>query len=177
MSSHEPRLTWGNIPSLEGAKTALDLVPVTRFMVLPARFPIAASRWIAKTRLSNPMRSLVLVVLCLCLAASGTATAMPMIGTGMAPVVQTTSTMPDCPDMAAVAGMPAADDGTGPIEEKKPDCCRGGGCACAAAHAVFLAFWSPPPAHSAALPTTIVMIGDGGYASPALARLVRPPIS
>lgn len=122
------------------------------------------------------MRSLALIFLCFCLAVSGTASALPMIGMAMEPKMETTSMTPDCPDMAAVAAMPAADDGAGSVDGKKPDCCRGGGCACAAAHCVFLAF-SPPLLHSAPMATPIVVIGGPGYTSPALARLIRPPVS
>ena len=127
------------------------------------------------------MRSLALVFLCFCLAMSGTAAASPMVGVAMAATVETTagpmSMMPDCPDMADVALPPAADSGVGSSDEKKPACCDEGGCICVAAHGVFQAFSTQRLPHSTSQPTTLVEFGDRGYASPALARLVRPPIS
>lgn len=127
------------------------------------------------------MRSLALVFLSFCLALSGTVSALPESGMAMGSTMEATtqaaSMMPDCPDIAAVAAMPAADDGAGPVEGKKPDCCQGESCACAVAHCVFLVFSSPPPSHSVPTATTIVVFDDSGYTSPALARLIRPPVS
>jgi hypothetical protein len=122
------------------------------------------------------MRSLGLVFLCFCLATSGMAAAEPMTGTAMESTASPLAIDHDCPDMAGAAALSSVHDGIVPDQGMNPDCCQGGGCKCAIAHVTLVG--DPPSVPSQPLPTTtLVATGSSDYASPALARLVRPPIS
>ena len=102
---------------------------------------------------------------------------MPMSGMKMASMAETASMEGDCPDRADVSSAPAG-DGTGtPVDQTMPDCCQAGACQCANAHGAFATVAPVVRARPATMATSVLAVGDSSYSSPALARLVRPPIS
>lgn len=125
----------------------------------------------------DSMRSFALVFLCFCLAVSGTAAALPRTGMTMESMAAATSMDGDCQDVTDVAAMHSVHDGTAPADEMKADCCKSGTCQCASTHCAFVTIPSFSPPRDAPMATTVGAFAGSVYSSPALARLVRPPIS
>jgi hypothetical protein len=127
--------------------------------------------------LISPMRSFAFLLLCLCLALSGTAAATPMSGVKMESMVETASMDVDCADTTDVASVPSGHHASTPFDESKPNCCKAGACQCANAHCAFVTVAPVLRDRLAPMGTSVVAVSDTRYSSPALARLVRPPIS
>lgn len=116
------------------------------------------------------------VLLCLGLVVSGSAQAMAVTHSMMA-IHQARLATPPCheaEDMKATGSLvhehPAA-----PVT-KKPDCCKSGACECACSHG---AVATMPTLHAQARKVrhaALIYLPVTRYASPALRRLIRPPI-
>lgn len=123
------------------------------------------------------MRSFGLLLLCFCLALSGTAAAMPISGMSAESMAGATSTNPHCPEMADVGSAPSVDEAGAPAGGMKPDCCKGDACQCVGVHSAFVTVATVLGLRFTPKATTAMSSRSDRYSSPALARLVRPPIS
>ena len=116
------------------------------------------------------------VLLCIGLLASGSAQAMAVTHFVLANHQAWVAT-PPChgADGMTVAGSQVHEHRAAPAT-KKPDCCKPGACECPCSHGAVATTPTPHAQGRKFLHASVVGLPVTRYASPALPRLIRPPI-
>ncbi len=116
------------------------------------------------------------LLLCLGLLVNGSAQAMAVTHSVLASHQAPASTPPchEAEDMKAT-GSQVHEHRAAPIT-KKPDCCKSGACECACSHGAVATMPTLDAQGREVRHTALVGLPVTRYASPALPRLIRPPI-